>query len=264
MKKCFICDLSAETMEDIIPKWLLNKFDLWNLKMKLPNQTPIFYSKLKISCCNKCNNEVLSVLENKVSKNIATEYEIWMWAHKIHYGLTYKDKMLRWDRKTPKENIGDIIKRNDPYKLDKLFLKCLTNEFFTIPKPYGSVFKFSFSIPQPFFFAHLLATTSICISVGEYGYIVFINDGQTLKVESGIYSFYEKLSINPTLENMIFFYANCVEMMARHKLQSNFQFCDNYLIKNEEARVLEAKPVNKTRLTNLCREFGLNWIDLEL
>lgn len=172
--------------------------------------------------------------------------------------------MLRWDKKSPEENIGDIIKRNDPYNLDKLFLKCFTNEFFTIPKPYGSVFKFSFSIPQPFYFAHLLATSSICISVGEYGYVVFINDGQTLKVESGMNSFYEKLAKVPILDDMIFFYANCVEMMARHKLQNNFQFCDNYLIKNEETRVLEASPVNKTRFTNLCKELGLNWKEAEV
>ena len=59
--KCFLCGeiLTDEnsTEEHIYPKWLQNKFDLWDKQLILLNGTGINYRNLKIPCCKRCNNK---------------------------------------------------------------------------------------------------------------------------------------------------------------------------------------------------------------
>jgi len=36
---CFVCGKKAETVEHLFPKWLQRKFNIWDQKIKIPNQT---------------------------------------------------------------------------------------------------------------------------------------------------------------------------------------------------------------------------------
>ncbi|WP_433595448.1 hypothetical protein [Lysinibacillus xylanilyticus] len=65
---------------------------------------------LKIPCCNTCNNEHLSQLENEISKAVDEGYDsfiqlqqdnIFYWAAKILYGLFFKEMSLNIDRRDP-------------------------------------------------------------------------------------------------------------------------------------------------------------------
>lgn len=63
---CFLCGspLSQDgTAEHVFPKWLLEKYDLWDRKLTLLNGTTIAYRQLTVPCCQKCNNKYLSSLE---------------------------------------------------------------------------------------------------------------------------------------------------------------------------------------------------------
>jgi len=62
--------------------------------------------RLVVPACKKCNVEVFSELEKKISSNLETEADIWRWANKIHFGLSLKDKFYDWDRKNPGYKIG--------------------------------------------------------------------------------------------------------------------------------------------------------------
>lgn len=84
MDTCFVCGDFADSDEHIIPKWIQRRYDLWNQKIRLPNDTTIAYRQLKIPCCKDCNNNVLSRLETRVQDGDATDQELWKWAAKIH------------------------------------------------------------------------------------------------------------------------------------------------------------------------------------
>lgn len=109
---CFLCseELTKNTDEHIFPKWLQHKFNLWNETITLLNGTKIPYRMLKIPCCNTCNNEHLSQLENELTKAVDGGYDsfiqldqdkIFYWAAKILYGLFFKELSLNIDRRDP-------------------------------------------------------------------------------------------------------------------------------------------------------------------
>ena len=57
---CFLCSapLRAKNRSDehVFPKWLLQRFNLWDLKLSLLNGTDISYKQLTIPCCKTCNH----------------------------------------------------------------------------------------------------------------------------------------------------------------------------------------------------------------
>lgn len=123
---CFLCAEQliegSYTEEHVFPKWLQNKFNLWNQELVLLNGTPIKYKNLKIPCCSSCNNELLSELENKIRNGFESgfdsfikidDFDIFLWISKIFLGTIYKELFLYYDRK-------DI---NSGYILTDEFLK---------------------------------------------------------------------------------------------------------------------------------------------
>jgi len=217
---CFICGRQATTHEHLFPKWLQREFNLWDQRLIIPNKTSIAYRQLTVPCCSKCNNEVFSGLENKISSKTETDADIWRWANKVHFALTLKDKFLDWDRKNPGCKIGDVISPSDPLEQSRHFLHCVSGDFKVDPDPFGSVFKFNFTAKQKYNFVHIINSSSICISFGDRGYVVFIRDGQFLRNSGGVVD--DFMAINRKAEinmlDMLFFYAKNIEYLERFKI----------------------------------------------
>jgi hypothetical protein len=260
---CFICGRKAITLEHVIPKWLQRRFNLWNQLLSLPNGDSIPYRKVLVPACKRCNNEVYGSLERRMSENVASDSDIWKWANKIHYSLAYRDRIMQWDLKNPGYKIGDVIKSNDPIERDRHFLHCVSGDFKTEPYPFGSVFRFNFSPRQDFAFAHIIYSSSICISVGDVGYVVFVIDGQALKNDIATNEAYEKLPRDTKKEDMLFFYAQCIEHLVRHKLGQNIIMSQNFIARIGKTVVHDSEPVNKERFRAICKKLGLEWIDAE-
>ncbi|MDR3587951.1 MAG: hypothetical protein P4L59_21965 [Desulfosporosinus sp.] len=261
---CFICGDPATTIEHIIPKWLQNRFNLWDQQITLPNGTPIFYRQLTIPACTKCNNEIFGRLEEKVRNNNSTDLDIWKWANKIHYGLSFKDKFLEWDRKYPGYKIGDVIKSYDPFELERHFLHSVAGKFITYPEPFGSVFTFRFSSPQKFTFAHFPITSSLCVSLGEVGYVVFIKDLQVLRSRSNsIRELYMKQASKGKLEDMLFFYAHCITNLMQLKIDFDL-LMSKETITTSNTKITEVDRPSKELFRSLRSTLGFTWIDTDL
>ncbi|KOR80288.1 hypothetical protein AM232_18815 [Bacillus sp. FJAT-21352] len=110
-KHCFLCGIKLEkkntTDEHVIPTWLQHRHQLWNQKLSLRNKTNIPYRKLKIPCCDNCNNVYLADIEKKIEKGSVSYEEfikldrqtIFLWLVKLYYGLLFKDLSLIADFK---------------------------------------------------------------------------------------------------------------------------------------------------------------------
>jgi hypothetical protein len=110
---CFLCGCLLEdggSVEHVFPKWLQNKYDLWDQTVKLLNRTSIPYRLLTIPCCQTCNTLYLSQLENTVSKSAEDGFHsfaqlgrltVYQWVLKIFYGLLFKELSLHVERRDP-------------------------------------------------------------------------------------------------------------------------------------------------------------------
>ncbi|MCK9267058.1 hypothetical protein M0P98_09385 [bacterium] len=119
---CFLCgeelNDSNRSDEHVIPKWLQEKYNLWNQELGLINGTNIKYRQLTIPCCSDCNTKYLSSLETRVSQAESKGYQefcklnkmdLFYWLGKIYYGLMYKEMFLLKNRKNPDE--GTILNK---------------------------------------------------------------------------------------------------------------------------------------------------------
>lgn len=258
---CFVCTDPAETVEHVIPKWLQHRFNLWDEMLTIPNGTDIPYRMLTIPMCHVCNSEIFAPLEKRIENNSCSESDIWKWANKIHYGLCFKERFLAWDRKNPIKKISEVITSHDPLGLERSFLYSVSNKFKTNPDPFGSVFCFRFRSTQRFVFAHLLDSSSICIGLGDVGYVVFIRDGQTLRSHAQTVRHQKELEAKGRVEDMLFFYANSVENFTRQKMGHDIILSDKWLIKAGTTKIHSEEPFDKERFRLICAQLGLHWVE---
>jgi hypothetical protein len=125
---CFLCGCNAGAREfndeHILPRWLLEKMDLFNTNLTLPNGTLIRYSQYTIPCCRMCNSRLGEEIEEPVSRilrgGIASvrkhlEEEgtslLYSWLSLIYLKTHLKDRMLRQyrDRRLPADSISSVL-----------------------------------------------------------------------------------------------------------------------------------------------------------
>lgn len=258
MQTCFICSSAADTEEHIIPKWLQNKYNLWNQSITLPNQTRIFYRQLKIPCCSNCNNNILSPIETRIESGIATAEEIWRWGAKIHFGLLHKDDFLEWDRKNPGYKIGQVIRRDDPIEIDRHLIHSIHGDFTTYPSPFGSVYAFLFEKESEYNFIHLNNPPGLCISLGYIGYVIFISDTGSLKRQSSIEEMYEKHLEKTHAGKMLNFFANSWLHLFRHKVSYPLVMSEKSIAILGEGKLTQEIPFSEQLFTELWQYINSN------
>lgn len=256
---CFVCGQPATTQEHIFPKWLQNKFDLWDQTIGLPNETTIPYRQLKIHCCNPCNNEIMSKIETKIKEGTASNDEIWKWGAKIHFGLLRKDDFMEWDRKNPGCKIGDVVRPNDPLELDRHLVHSIHGEFNTHPSPFGSVYKFIFAQEEePYHFVHLINPAGICISLGDVGYVIFIKDGGSLDRQPSVRGSYHEHLEKCHLGKMLNFFANAWAHLYRHRVSTPFMMSKNTLAILGRGKLIEERHFTEEMYHKLWRYVSSN------
>ena len=246
-----------------MPRWLQQRFNLWNQELLLPNRTSIRYRQLTVPSCGRCNSDVYGPLEQRIEHGSASDSDLWKWANKIHYGLCRKDELLAWDRRHPDRKIAELVRSVDPLQRDRLFLYCASGAIKTEPDPFGSVFRFKFQTPQPFRFAHFLSSKSLCVSLGSMGVVCFVTDGQALKRDTATAQEWERLPRSLNANDMTFFYAKLVEHFTRHNLHQTILITHGLVLRVGQTIPRDVQPPRKERFRAICRHLGLDWIDAD-
>jgi hypothetical protein len=194
---CFLCSAPLRSKnrsdEHVFPKWLQNRFNLWNQRLDLINLTTIPYKQLTIPCCKTCNNEHLSKLENAVGEAVAQGPEavdrlppatLYMWLSKIFYGILYRESLLRADRRSGKRPIVPKVILVE-LRLHHDFMQGIRRSLeFTAGVP-GSIFIFGTSVPDrieaQFDFLDNHENRSIALRMGSVGVVCCFQDGAMTK-----------------------------------------------------------------------------------
>ena len=188
---CFLCGVElgeGATQEDIFPRWLQRKHNLWNKHITLINGTLIRYAQLKIPCCFPCNNEYLSQLEKEISTAINKGYRacleldsitIFYWSAKILYGILRKGLNLLVDRSSPEK--GSIIPEKLIQTYDDLhtFMQGIRRSMnFIGPLPFSVLVAnlHDLGARQNYFFRDNIISQTFSIRSGEVGIIVAMAD----------------------------------------------------------------------------------------
>lgn len=106
--RCFLCGAHIptgsedRTVEHVFPKWLLKELDLWDQGLTQLNGRNVAYRKMTVPCCQTCNGQHLSDVENRVRTAYRNGFEdftaldrkdLFIWLGKIYYGLVYKESL---------------------------------------------------------------------------------------------------------------------------------------------------------------------------
>lgn len=120
--RCFLCSCEINdenrTREDVVPQWCQRSFGLrgQSAALVLRNGTSIRYRQVLVPCCNTCNNEYLSQLENRVRGYAVGEQEpvhqdLWFWCLKMYFGILITESRLLSDQANPESD--RIMSRQD-------------------------------------------------------------------------------------------------------------------------------------------------------
>lgn len=197
--ECFLCGQKNQkiTPEHIFPRWLQRDLGLWDLKLDLLNKSPIPYRLMTIPCCEQCNNNYLSRLENEVKQAVFSGFEAsqslpkyswYLWAAKIHYGILRKELNLAFDRT---KNNGDSIVSEDyltQFQSFHLFLQGIRGKHaFKGKVPYSVLVCNLHNTGEEYDFRDNLYLSTFSLRIKETGIIVVFEGGNTIDESYGRY-----------------------------------------------------------------------------
>lgn len=191
--RCFLCGglPTKGKGEHVFPKWLQQRFDLWDKSLTLLNGTSIQYRNIRIPACEECNGRVLGRTESFVSElrgsNVCNwshhhSFEVGRWLSKILVGILMKEASLFRDRSSPE--LGMIF---PPEDVDELLLMHLLIQswrkiirFNTLHAAHPFTL-FVYEIENDMDFSSFNLSTnmlgkSLCIRFGDLGF-AFVGDG---------------------------------------------------------------------------------------
>jgi hypothetical protein len=211
---CFLCGATLtaqrDTDEHVIPKWIQQRYRLWDRKLTLLNHTTIPYRQLTIPCCSTCNNECLGKIELQVQKAFDTSARavralppltLFIWAGKILYGLLYREHLLSRNRRAKEQ--GPIVSAAQlrQFRLHHQFLQAARVPFDFSPELPASLFVYETMEPsnRNMGFAYWDSVTGLGLSirVGKVGLVACLQDGGAVRDWFGHhYAQYQKLKLH--------------------------------------------------------------------
>ncbi|QUH27571.1 hypothetical protein [Vallitalea guaymasensis] len=209
--QCFLCGENLNdknvSKEHIIPKWVQNKFSLWNQTMVLPNQTTIKYKNLTVPCCKNCNNIILSQIENQFISAVETgidairqlnELLIVQWIVKIKFALLFKNLVLKIDRTDPNSKTivnDEVIKSFDITHTLLQTIRFPTN--FIGPKPWSLFIYDIHDNDNTYYMGDYLESDLIYFQLGNIGLILVLLDcGINIDMFNDVYGIFSNQIIH--------------------------------------------------------------------
>lgn len=211
--RCFLCGtylVDEGTEEHVFPKWLLNKYDLWNARIGLLNGTDIPYKQLTIPCCAKCNGEHLSQLEKTIASAAEQGYEgfsgldeiiLFKWIAKIFYGLQFRELSLIANRRDPASGYIRLPEQLKEYKFLHNLLQSVRLPYKFIGHRPWSIFLFrtlEYGDTRDFDYHDDMIPCVFSMRLGKVGIVAALSDHGAIKATyNDIISDYSRHCLHP-------------------------------------------------------------------
>lgn len=211
---CFICGTRRDSGEKkfndehIIPQWLLRRFDLFNEKIRLPNNQLHKYSSQTLPCCVECNSDLSKVYETPLSSILKPKYRdfkdnltqenaklIFKWLSLIYIKSHLKDKERRFelDRRIESPTISETY---DWVPLHHIW--CVARSHYSQANISDLAYGTMLAIPlveeggdRTFYYMDSHSARVIAVKLGDYAIVAILDDA---KFFSSVYeSFIDKI-----------------------------------------------------------------------
>lgn len=211
---CFLCGrrLGSRNRADehVFPRWVLERYDIWDDQLTLLNGTHIPYRQLLVPCCRDCNNTSLSQLERRVQAAVDSGVEavealsrldLMIWLGKIFYGILYKEGFLRRNRK--RARAGRIITRGmlERFAMHHYFLQAVRVPMRFDGPPPCSIFTFTLQAPgeprDQFDFRDSIDGLAVSLRLGNVGILAALQDGGAQRGYADHLAQYQKVELHP-------------------------------------------------------------------
>lgn len=148
--KCIMCreELTKDTRtaEHIYPKWLQDRYCLWDQTLTLPNGSKTPYRQFTVPCCKECNGGIMSEWEKLIQQASEQGYDsfiklneeiiVW-WLMKLYYAKLIKELGFRENIKDPCSQMMITEKEIAEYNVIFYYMSELIRGIkFHEPKPY--------------------------------------------------------------------------------------------------------------------------------
>jgi len=189
-KKCFICgtelNKTNKTNEHVFPQWLIKRYNLQESSLALLDGSLKMYTRLKVPCCNICNNEYWATLESKISEAVNSGVEavrllnkdmLYLWLVKLFFGTLVKESKISRNNKEKKPS-KKIVENEMFLKFNyfQLLLHMMTIGG-EIIEPNYSIFIFDiFDNDTTFNYSTDINSNFISIQLGRIGIICCMDD----------------------------------------------------------------------------------------
>lgn len=194
---CLVCGERIErgslnySQEHIFPKWFLHHNTLWEESLTLLNGSKIKYRDLKVPCCKLCNNENLSMIEERIRRGFLLGHagikdidsnDLNLWLIKVYLGLLRKECTLLINRASPSK--GTILDTHDlaPLRILQSILRG-TKKHYNFRCNRGStpaslfVYKIKTETAPKFNYFDTWSTMCLMLSFGDTGILVVFDMG---------------------------------------------------------------------------------------
>jgi hypothetical protein len=191
---CFLCARSLENLEStnehVIPRWAQKRYNLWDQKLTLLNNTFIPYRQLTVPCCKECNTYRLHPIEVSMADAVLKGPQavrdlgwktLFLWLGKIFYGILYRELFLLFDRSANSSVTIATLEMLQQYEAHVLFLQQARESIKLVDFCPGSFFVFrNQNLKRPEYqwdFCDNIETMFIAIRMGEVIVIGILQDG---------------------------------------------------------------------------------------
>ena len=109
--------------EHVVPQWILRRYDMYNQRVTLPNGKTVRYDRFTVQCCEDCNSDLGSLVEEPVKDLLCDGYDslvarmsetvrarLYCWCALLFLKMHLKDRDMRMepDRRKGDAKIGDV------------------------------------------------------------------------------------------------------------------------------------------------------------
>lgn len=194
---CFICGARPGSKvfndEHVIPRWVLQKFNLFDRTLNLPNGTIVKYARYKVPCCADCNTYMGHQIEERISKVVnagpdavqnhianGNGLEVFVWLGLIFLKTHLKDRDFRMhlDRRQSDIKIGEVYDWQTLHHMHCL-VRCFVNGAHLEKEVFGSLGAFAAKTEgwrEPFDYGDIFDAQTMLIRLGDVALVTTFND----------------------------------------------------------------------------------------
>jgi hypothetical protein len=198
------------TLDHVVPRWIQRRYNLWDQKLGLLNQTELPYRQLTVPCCVDCNSYHLKPLEDSLHQTVDKGLSavaalgkklLFLWLGKLLFGILYKELLLFLDRSDNQS--GTIVTPQElrAYDMHRLLLQEVRGVVRFNESHPGSIFVFSMQPltdrSQEWDLCDFPERLFIACRVGRVAILGVLGDGGAQQSMEPIYEPFMQMDLHP-------------------------------------------------------------------